>query len=155
MQLRLESTKGQSSSSSPITFPANQPVTGISIKGRVGNAGWLRFSINSENTDQLYLDIPFKLAPCPWGFAMPHSCLNNDVDVVGLWTLGIRGSKCSNTFFIPSILVVYFHTKNIFRLGKRIADTRIGNENQTKKNELARMRIEPMAFRVSAATLYH
>ena len=80
LQLQLESSKQHSKPNSPITFPANQPVKGLSIKGGVGSIGWLRFSLYSESTigAQLHLDIAFKLAPCPWGFALPNSCAEND-----------------------------------------------------------------------------
>ena len=80
LQLQLESSKQSSKPNSPITFPANQPVKGLSIKGSVGSAGWLRFSLYSERSTgaELHVDIAFILAPCPWGFALPSSCAEKD-----------------------------------------------------------------------------
>jgi len=57
-----------------ITFAANQSLS-ISIHGPVGIQGLLRFSVDSEIPEQpLLLDVPFKLAPCQWGFQLSRFC---------------------------------------------------------------------------------
>ena len=48
----------------------------------------MRFSLYSESTtgDQLHMDIAFRLAPCPGGFALPSSCAENDTVRQKTWT---------------------------------------------------------------------
>ena len=74
---RLKNSNQEDKDASVVNFKANDKLLGLSITGSPKTEGWLQISFHG--TDGLpapVLDIPFKLAPCLWGFEPESNFLN-------------------------------------------------------------------------------